>query len=54
MTEILVWGWRRCCCGECRTCGSDSVFSAAVVLGMRGVGGVCQMCMCLVRGVVEG
>ena len=36
---------------------SGSVSSAADVLGisvvrvMRGVGGVCEMCMCLARGV---
>ena len=26
----------------------------SVVCGMRGVGGVCEMCMCLTRGVVGG
>ena len=42
------------------TCGSGIVSSAAdvlwmsVVRGMRGVGGVCEMCMCLVRGCVGG
>ena len=41
----------RCGCGECRTCSSVFVCSAAdllcmsVVRGMRGVGGVCEMCM---------
>ena len=49
-----------CDCGERRTCGwtrgSGIVFSAAdilgmsVVRGMRGVGGVCEMCLCLARG----
>ena len=34
------------------TCGSGIVSRAADVLGMRGVGGVCKMCMCLVRGGV--
>ena len=28
------------------TRGSGIVSSAVVVLGMRGVGGVCEMCMC--------
>ena len=40
--------------------GSGSVFSAAdelgmsVVRGMREVGGVCEMCMCLARDGVGG
>ena len=42
------------------TRGSGIVTSAAdvlwmsVVRGMRGVGGVCEMCMCLARGGVGG
>ena len=42
------------------TCGSGIVFSAAdviwmsVVRGMRGVGEVCEMCVCLARGGVGG
>ena len=42
------------------THGSGVVSSAAdvlwmsVVRGMRGVGGVCEMCMCLARGGVGG
>ena len=42
------------------TCGSDSVFSAAhmpwmsVVRGLRGVGGVCELCTCLARGDLGG
>ena len=42
------------------TRGSGIVSSAAdmlgmsVVRGMRGVGGVCEMCMCLARGSVAG
>ena len=42
------------------TRGSDIMSSAADVLwmsgvcGMRGVGGLCEMCMCLVRGDVGG
>ena len=41
-------------------CGSGIVSSAAdvlwmsVVRGMRGVGEVCEMCMCLTRGGVDG
>ena len=58
-------GWR-CGCGECRACewntsrGSRIVSSTANVLGMsvvcgiKGVGGVCEMCMCLARGGVGG
>ena len=44
----------------CSTRGSGSVSSAAdalgmsVVRGMRGVGGVCEVYMCLARGSVGG
>ena len=34
------------------TRGSGTVPSTAYVLWMRGVGGVCEMCMCLARGGV--
>ena len=30
------------------------VLGISVVHGMRGIGGVCEMCMCLARGVVGG
>ena len=33
---------------------ADDVLEMSVVLGVRGVGGVCEMCMCLARGVVWG
>ena len=39
------------------TRGSSIVSSAADVLGMsmvRGMGGMCEMCICLVRGGVGG
>ena len=42
------------------TCGSSAVYSAddvlkmSVVRGVRGVGGVCEMCMCLSRGWIRG
>ena len=42
------------------TCGSGIVFNAADVLGMsvvcgtKGIGGACEMFMCLARGVVGG
>ena len=38
------------------TCGSGIVSSAGISMvgEMRGVGGVCEMCMCLVRGCVGG
>ena len=36
------------------TRGSGIVSSAADVLWMRGVGEVCEMCMCLARGDVDG
>ena len=34
--------------------GSGIVSSAADVLGMKEVGGVCEMCMCLTWGSVGG
>ena len=36
------------------TRGSGIVFGSAGVLGMRRVGGVCEMCICLTRGAVRG
>ena len=36
------------------TRGSATVSSAGGVQGMRGVGRVCEMCMCLARGGVGG
>ena len=36
------------------THGSGIVSSAAVMLGMRGVGGLCEMYMCWARGGVGG
>ena len=36
------------------TRGSGIVYMAADVLGMRGAGGVCEMCMYLARGGVGG
>ena len=35
------------------SCAAD-VLWMSVVRGMSGVGGVCEMCMCLARGVVGG
>ena len=49
----------RCGCGECvyacmrGTRGSGVLSSTGDVL-VRGVGGVCDMCMCLARGGVGG
>ena len=47
----------RCGCGECvyewYTRGSGVLSSTGDVL-VRGVGGVCDMCMCLARGGVGG
>ena len=64
LTAMLVWRWTRC--GDGRgvvsaghiggTRGSGIVSSAtdllwmSVVRGMRGVGGVCEMCMCVGSG----
>ena len=33
-------------------CSVDDVLGMSVVRGMRGIGGVCEMCMCLARGGV--
>ena len=52
---VVVSAWH-----VCGTRGSANVSSAAdvlwmnVVRGMRGVGEVCEMCMCLARGCVCG
>ena len=45
----------RCGCGECVYArrGSGVLSSTGDVL-VRGVGGVCDMCMCLARGGVGG
>ena len=34
--------------------GAADVLGMSVVRGMRGVGGMCEMCMCLARGGVGG
>ena len=39
-------------CAECMTCEWYTWFRMSVVRGMREVGGVCAMCMCLARGGV--
>ena len=48
----------RLCCGECvYGCYTGVLSSACDVLEMsvvRGVGGVCDMCMCLARGGIGG
>ena len=63
---MLVWGVEKVwhvvvSAGHvCGTRGSSIVSSAvdvlgmSVVRGMRGVGRVCEMCMCLARGGVGG
>ena len=33
---------------------ATDVLGMSVVCGMRGVGGLSEMCMCLTRGMVEG
>ena len=40
--------------GIMSTCSADSVLHLNLVRGMRSVGGVCEMCMCLARGRVGG
>ena len=62
MTPILVWGTVVSAGHEYvgGTRGSGIVSSASdvlqmsVVRGMRGVGGLCEMCMCLDRGDIGG
>ena len=59
---MLIWRWERCDCagheyvGDTRGSGivssAPDVTGMSVVRGMRGVGGVCEMCMCLDRGGV--
>ena len=47
----------RCGCGGGHvggTRGSGIVSSAVGMRGMKGVGSVCEMCMCLARGCVGG
>ena len=42
-------------CGECRACEWYCVLRSCRAMderGMRGVAGVCEMCMCLARGSV--
>ena len=40
--------------GSCIVSSAADVLWMSVVRGMRGVGGVCEMCMCLARGGVGG
>ena len=46
------------CMGGTRGSGvvssANDVLEMSVVRGMRKIGGVCEMCMCLARGVVGG
>ena len=55
MTAVLVWGPGEVAVSACMsgTCGSGALSSIGDVL-VRGVGGVCDMCMCLARGGVGG
>ena len=59
VTAMMVWGMDEVCAWHvCGTRGSGIVSSAAdmlwmnVVHGMRGVGGICEICMCWARGGV--
>ena len=55
VAEVLVWceykGGTR---GSGVVSSVDDVLEMSVVRAMRGVGGVCEMCMCLVRSDVGG
>ena len=44
----------RCGCGECVVHVVQVFCLVQVTVLMRGVGGVCDMCMCLARGGVGG
>ena len=64
MTGMLVWGWMKFGCGECRARGWYTWFRYCVQRSwramdecgawMRGVGGVCEICMCLAFGGAGG
>ena len=40
--------------GSCIVCSAADVLWMSVGRGVRGVGGVCEMCMCLALGGVGG
>ena len=40
--------------GSCIVTSAADVLWMSVVRGMRGIGEVCEMCMCLARGSVDG
>ena len=40
--------------GQVNVSSATDALWMSVVRGMRGVGGVCEMCMCLARGGVGG
>ena len=60
--NACVWGWMKCGCGESSAvhvgdtrdsgivASGPDVLWIGVVRGMRGVGEVCEMYMCLARG----
>ena len=67
VTAMLVWGTEEVWLGRvqgmsmwvvhvvsCIVSNAADVLGVRVVRGMKGVGGVCEMCMSLVRGGVEG
>ena len=47
---VVVSGTR----GSCIVSRTADVLGMSMVRGMRGFGGVCEMCMCLARGGVGG
>ena len=53
VTAVLVWGPGEVSACMSGTRGSGVLSSTGDVL-VRGVGGVCDMCMCLARGGVGG
>ena len=52
---IVVCAWHVCGTrGSCILSRAADVLWMSVVRGMRVVGGVCEMCMCLARGDMRG
>ena len=51
---VVSAGHVRCMCGSGIVSSTADVLWMSVVHGMRGVGGVCEMCMCFARGGVGG
>ena len=51
---VVSTGYVGCTHGSGIVPSAADVLGMSVVRGMKGVGGVCEMCMCLARGGVGG